>query len=130
MMSPSSSSQTSSIQQPFQKDGMSHAPKILKRNAILPNGEKPPTSDVEATINWQSENAIYQNKVLTIICNYLRNVAHTQNKMMRKVEMIEKKMEQASSQHDGLIKALELRLTNIQYEICPPDTSLFHFFQQ
>ena len=36
-----------------------------------------------------------------------------------------------TSAHEvGLIKALELRMTNMQYEICPPGTSLFHFFNQ
>ncbi|XP_059284770.1 uncharacterized protein LOC132038062 [Lycium ferocissimum] len=39
-----------------------------------------------------------------------------------RVETIEKKVEQASSQHAGLTKALELRMTNMQYEICPPGT--------
>lgn len=68
--------------------------------------------------------------MLNNIGNTIKNVAHTQNKMMSKVETIEKKMEQTSSHHAGLIKTLELRLANLQYEICPPGTSLFQFFQQ
>ncbi|XP_059277513.1 uncharacterized protein LOC132031535 [Lycium ferocissimum] len=84
MMNPSSSSHTPEFpsQQPFEKDGASHAPKIPRQNVVLPTGEKPLTSEVEATINWQSENAICQNKVLTNISTSIRNVAHTQNKMM------------------------------------------------
>jgi len=81
-------------------------------------------------MNWQSDNSICQNKVLNNIGNIINNVAHTLNKIMSKVEIIEKKMEQTSSHHAGLIKALELRLANLQYEICLLGTSLFQFFQQ
>ncbi|XP_070002303.1 uncharacterized protein [Nicotiana sylvestris] len=116
--------------QPFEKEGISRAPKIPKKNIVLPTGEKPPTSDIEASMKWQSENSIYQNKVLNNIDNTIKNVSHTQNKMMSKVETIEKKMEQISSHYAGLIKALGLRLANLQYEIFPPGTSLFQFFQQ
>nr|XP_009769842.1 PREDICTED: uncharacterized protein LOC104220645 [Nicotiana sylvestris] len=91
-------------------EGISRAPKIPKKNIVLPTGEKPPTSDIEASMKWQSENSIYQNKVLNNIDNTIKNVSHTQNKMMSKVETIEKKMEQISSHYAGLIKALELRI--------------------
>nr|XP_009781133.1 PREDICTED: uncharacterized protein LOC104230095 [Nicotiana sylvestris] len=132
MLSPSSSSHTQDFPslQLFEKEGISHAPKISKKNIVLPTGEKPPTSDIEATMNWQSENSICQNKVLNNIGNTIKNVDYTQNKMISKVETIEKKMERTSSHHARLIKALELRLENLQYEICPPGTSLFQFFQQ
>jgi len=46
------------------KDGADHAPKIPKKNVVLPSGEKPPSSDIETTINWQSENSISQNRIL------------------------------------------------------------------
>lgn len=53
MLSPSSSSHTLDFPslQPFEKEGIIHAPKILKRNIVLPTGENPPISDIEATMN-------------------------------------------------------------------------------
>nr|XP_033513070.1 uncharacterized protein LOC117277787 isoform X1 [Nicotiana tomentosiformis]XP_033513071.1 uncharacterized protein LOC117277787 isoform X2 [Nicotiana tomentosiformis] len=77
----------------FSKDGADHAPKIPKKNVVLSSGEKPPSSDIEATMNWQSENFISQNRILNNIDSTVKNVARTHNKMLCRVDNIEKKVE-------------------------------------
>jgi len=116
----------------FNKYGADHDPKIPKKNVVLPLGEKPPSSDIEATINCQSENSISQNRILSNTNSTVKNILHTQNKMLSGVKN-EKKVEQVigkSSQHAGLIKALDHRLVRLQYANYLPSTSLFHLFQK
>ncbi|KAH0725180.1 hypothetical protein KY284_001045 [Solanum tuberosum] len=132
MLSSTSSSHTYDFPdyQTFEKDNLIHTPKIPQQKVILPMAEHIPTSDIEATLNWQSENAMYQNRALTSIRQSIRGVAHSQVKLHDKMSLMEKKMDQTSIQHIRLIKALEKRLQTIQFDICLLGTSLSHFIEQ
>nr|QJS95220.1 polyprotein [Petunia vein clearing virus] len=103
----------------FSKDGADHTPKIPKRNVVLPSGAKDPTGDLEATVNWQTENALAQNRMLTTID---RTLKETVTKVDRVTDQ--------SSKNQGLIRVLEQQLQDLNKRICPPGTSLFHFFDQ
>ncbi|KAK4716517.1 hypothetical protein R3W88_014855 [Solanum pinnatisectum] len=59
--------------------------------------EHMPASDIEATLNWQSENAICQNLALTSIRQSIRGVSHSQVKHHDKMSMMEKKIDQTST---------------------------------
>lgn len=49
--------------QPFVKDHSRHAPKIQHpKMEILPDGQHKPVSEAESVLNWQTENALAQNK--------------------------------------------------------------------
>ncbi|KAH0655350.1 hypothetical protein KY285_030232 [Solanum tuberosum] len=115
MLSSASSSHTYDFPdyQTFEKDNLIHAPKIPQKKVILPTGEHMPASDIEATLNWQSENAMCQTRVLTSIRQSIRGVTHSQVKLHDKLCLMEKKLDQMSTQHIGLIKALEKRLQTI-----------------
>ncbi|KAK4737243.1 hypothetical protein R3W88_000940 [Solanum pinnatisectum] len=93
MLSSASSSQTYDFPdyQTFEKDNLIHAPKIPQK---------------KATLNWQSENAMCQNRALTSIEHSIRGVDHSQVKLHDKMSLMEKKIDQTSTQHIRLIKAL------------------------
>ncbi|KAH0729913.1 hypothetical protein KY289_001101 [Solanum tuberosum] len=115
MLSSASSNHTYDFpdHQTFEKDNLLHAPKIPQKKVIPPMGEHIPARDIEETLNWQSENAMYQNRALTSIGQSIRGVAHSQVKLHDKMSLMEKNMDQTSTQHIGLIKALEKRLQTI-----------------
>ncbi|KAH0765028.1 hypothetical protein KY285_000899 [Solanum tuberosum] len=78
--------------QTFEKDNLIHAPKIPQKKVILLMEEHMPVSDIEATLNWKSENAMCQNRALTSIGQSIRGVAHSQGKLHDKISLMEKKM--------------------------------------
>lgn len=108
----------------FSKDGADHAPKIPKRNVILPSGVKDPTGDLEVSINWQTENAVAQNKLLFNIDKSVKEIAGK----LETVERKKKKISKQTNQNQGLIKLLEQQLRDLDRHILPPGISLFHFF--
>ncbi|KAK4726996.1 hypothetical protein R3W88_031913 [Solanum pinnatisectum] len=132
MLSSASSSHTYDFldYQTFEKDNLIHGPKIPQKKVILPTGEHMPASDIEATLNWEYENAMCQNRAYTSIVQSIRGVAHSQVKIHDKMSTMEKNMDKMSTQHIELIKALEKMLQTVQFDICPPITSLSHFIEQ
>lgn len=62
VMYPLGSSYTDNIppQKPFEKENLSHTPKIPQKNAILQRMEKMFLSDPEPILNWQSKNCHVQ----------------------------------------------------------------------
>lgn len=66
-------------------------------------GEKIPFSNTEETLNWQSENAIFQKRILCSITQSYKSVAHIYTKLVHRVEVMTKIVEQASKHHNGLI---------------------------
>lgn len=67
-------------------------------------GDKSALSDREKTLNWQSKNFMYQNKMLSTISQFINIVSHTQTKLVNRVEALRKKEKQSSTQHDRLIQ--------------------------
>lgn len=72
----------------------SHIPDFLPR-------EK--SSFPTQTLNWKSENAMCQNKMMTNISQSFKGVTQTQTKLLNKDKTMNKKAEQTSNHHDGLI---------------------------
>lgn len=112
MMSLEGTSHSNDFQpnKPFVKDNLSHAKKISAKISILPSVEKMPLSNIETTLNRQFENAMYLKRMLSNINQEVKNIAHSYTKMARKVEGMNKRVKQASTQHNRLIRQFELRL--------------------
>lgn len=95
--------------QPFVKDHSRHAPKIQHpKMEILPDGQHKPVSEAESVLNWQTENALAQNKLLVKINESVSQVQF-------RLEDVREKVTQQSKQVKDLITALERRLATIQF---------------
>lgn len=78
-----------------------------------------PITDIEKTINWKSENAICQDKMLSSIIQSFKNGFHIETKLMNMIKLKNNKVEKTFTQHNGLIRQLELRVKTLQYDIYP-----------
>ncbi|KAH0671251.1 hypothetical protein KY285_023645 [Solanum tuberosum] len=126
MISPISSSHTYNLPSysTFEKDNLSHAPKIPQKRVILKFRETMHAGNLEETSCWQSKDIMSQNRLLSTKSPSMKSITPTQVKLATK----ENKLIDTSVQNVGLIKALEQRLKLIQLDKCPQGSSLFQFF--
>ncbi|KAG8493198.1 hypothetical protein CXB51_010612 [Gossypium anomalum] len=100
----------------FSKKNYTHAPKIPSKIQPEVPGAKTTISATEATLNWQTENALAQNHVLT--------------KMDSKLSSVEAKLDDNTKMIKDLIKLLQKRIESVAREPAAPGQDFFSHLAQ
>ncbi|KAG8478431.1 hypothetical protein CXB51_028256 [Gossypium anomalum] len=100
----------------FSKKNYTHAPKIPSKIQPEISGAKTTISAAEATLNWQTENALAQNHVLS--------------KMDSKLSSVEAKLDDNTKMIKDLIKLLQKRIESVAREPAAPGQDFFSHLAQ
>ncbi|KAG8502654.1 hypothetical protein CXB51_001139 [Gossypium anomalum] len=100
----------------FLKKNYTHAPKIPSKIQPEISGAKTTISAAEATLNWQTENALAQNHVLS--------------KMDSKLSSVEAKLDDNTKMIKDLIKLLQKRIESVAREPTAPGQDFFSHLAQ
>lgn len=95
----------------FTKGAFKHTPKVANSTtSILPTGQTKPTSAAEEVLNWQTKNAVAQNKLLPHLDSNMTQV--TTN-----VSQVSTQVQTQTKQVTDLIRALQHRLDTLKFDI-------------
>ncbi|XP_040963957.1 uncharacterized protein [Gossypium hirsutum] len=107
----------------FTKNEYLHMPKISSKLQTDAEGKQVKIAAAEATLNWQSENAVAQNATI-------KKIDHKICQIDNKVSKIEKTTDENSEMIKNLIKLFQKRLKEVAHEPATPGQDLFSHLAQ
>ncbi|KAK8283761.1 hypothetical protein V6Z12_D08G115900 [Gossypium hirsutum] len=107
----------------FTKNEYLHVPKTSSKLQTDAEGKQIKIAAAEATLNWQSENAVAQNAAI-------KKIDHKIYQIDNKVSKIEKTTDENSEMIKNLIKIFQKRLKEVAHEPAAPGQDLFSHLAQ